>query len=134
MADNNLKIQASVEMPDARQINAQITALEKNLKKLKISGQFDASALKDMTKQLDSLKATVSTAGFSPAALKNLTGQMEKAMSSVKTPDAPLSSIQSKINSLKKSLESIKALSIFQNIGKGRISVRISKYSIRQMF
>ena len=127
MADENLKIQASVEMPSARQINAQITALEKNLKKLKISGQFDTSALKDMTKQLDSIKATVSTADFSPTALKNLTGQVEKAVGSVKVPDTPISSIQSKINSLKKSLESFRSLSIFQNIGKCRASVRISK-------
>lgn len=127
MADENLKIQASVEMPSARQINAQITALEKNLKKLKISGQFDPSALKNMTKQLDSIKATVSTADFSPAALKNLTGQVEKAVGSVKVPDTPISSIQSKINSLKKSLESFRSLSIFQNIGKRRASVRISK-------
>ena len=127
MADENLKIQASVEMPSARQINAQITALEKNLKKLKISGQFDLSALKDMTKQLDSIKATVSSADFSPAALKNLTGQVEKAMGSVKTPDTFFSNVQNKVSSLKKSLESIKTLSIFQNIGKRRISVRISK-------
>ena len=98
MADNNLKIQANVEMPSARQINDQINALEKKLNKLTISGQFDASALKAMTKQLDSIKAPVSTADFSPSALKNLTGQVEKAMNSVKTPETFISNIQNKIN------------------------------------
>lgn len=127
MADNNLKIKASVEMPSARQVNDQIKALEKKLNKLTVSGQFDTSALKNMTKQLDSIKATVSTASFSPTALKNLTGQVEKAMSSMKTPDTPISNIQNKVNSLKKTLESFKSLSIFQNIGKCRTSVRISK-------
>lgn len=127
MADNNLKIQANVEMPSAKQINNQIKALEKKLNRLTISGQFDASALKSMTKQLDSIKTTVSTAAFSPTALKTLTGQVEKAMSSVKTPDTPISNIQNKISSLKKSLESFKSLSVFQNIGKCRISIRISK-------
>lgn len=134
MADDNLKIQASVEMPSARQINAQITALEKNLKKLKISGQFDTSALKDMTKQLDSIKATVSTADFSPAALKNLTSQVEKSVGSVKTPETFFSNIQNKVSSLKKSLERIKTLSIFKNIGKRRASVRISKRSSVKCF
>lgn len=80
MADNNLKIKTSVEMPSARQVNDQIKTLEKKINKLRISGQFDASALKAMTKQLNVLKTTVSTDGFSPAVLKQLSSQMEKAL------------------------------------------------------
>lgn len=82
MADNNLKIKANVEMPSARQVNDQIKTLEKKINKLRISGQFDASALKAMTKQLKVLKTTVSTDGFSPAVLKQLSSQVEKALAS----------------------------------------------------
>lgn len=83
MDDNNMRIQATVDLPSAKKVNAQIRALEKSISKLKISGQFDEKALKNLTKQLTALKTTVSTAGFSPTALKNLTDQVEKALSSI---------------------------------------------------
>lgn len=83
MDDNNMRIQATVDLPSAKKVNEQIRALEKSISKLKISGQFDETALKNLTKQLTALKASVSTAGFSPTALKNLTDQIEKALKNV---------------------------------------------------
>lgn len=83
MADNNMKVQATVELPSAKKVNEQIRALEKSISKLKISGKFDETALKNLTKQLSTLKATVSTANFSPVALKNLTDQVNKALSNI---------------------------------------------------
>lgn len=83
MADNNMKVQATVELPSAKKVNEQIRALEKSISKLKISGKFDETALKNLTKQLTTLKATVSTASFSPNALKNLTEQVDKALSNI---------------------------------------------------
>ena len=83
MADNNMKVQATVELPSAKKVNEQIRALEKSISKLKISGKFDETVLKNLTKQLTTLKATVSTASFSPAALKNLTDQVNRALSNI---------------------------------------------------
>ena len=77
MADNfdnySMKVQARVDMPSNKDIDAQIRKLEKSISKLKVSGQFDDTALKNFTNQLNSLKATVSTANFSPTALTELT-------------------------------------------------------------
>lgn len=89
MADNfdnyGMKVQAtaSVKMPSVREINKQIDTLEESIKKLRISGQFDDSALKNLTNQLSSLKATVSTANFSSTALSELTNQVEKALGNI---------------------------------------------------
>ena len=87
MADNfdnySMKVQARVDMPSNKDIDAQIRKLEKSISKLKVSGQFDDTALKNLTNQLNSLKATVSTANFSPAALTELTSQVEKALGNI---------------------------------------------------
>lgn len=87
MADNfdnySMKVQAKVDMPSNKDIDAQIRKLEKSISKLKVSGQFDDTALKNLTNQLNSLKATVSTANFSPTALSELTSQVEKALGNI---------------------------------------------------
>lgn len=83
MDDNKMRIQASVDLPSAKQVNQQIRALEKSINKLKISGKLDETALKNLTKQLSAIKATVSTVGFSPTALKDLSAQIQKALNKI---------------------------------------------------
>ena len=87
MADNfdnySMKVQARVDMPNNKDIDAQIRKLEKSISKLKVSGQFDDTALKNLTNQLNSLKSTISTANFSPTALSELTNQVEKALGNI---------------------------------------------------
>ncbi|MDE6742610.1 MAG: phage tail tape measure protein [Lachnospiraceae bacterium] len=102
MADNNMKVQATVELPSAKKVNEQIRALEKSISKLKISGKFDETALKNLTKQLTALKTTGSTDSFSSSALKNLT-ELEKSLQS----EAKLTSDTSitAIEKLKKAFE-----------------------------
>ena len=87
MADNfdnySMKVQARVDMPNNKDIDAQIRKLEKSISKLKVSGQFDDTALKNLTNQLNSLKATISTANFSPTALTELTNQVNRALQNI---------------------------------------------------
>ena len=87
MADNfdnySMKVQARVDMPSNKDIDAQIRKLEKSISKLKVSGQFDDTALKNLTNQLNSLKATISTANFSPTALTELTNQVNRALQNI---------------------------------------------------
>ncbi len=84
MADNyNMKIQAEAILPSAKEIDAQLRKLEKKITKLKISGQFDPTALKNLTKQLNTLKATIAAAGLPPDALKKLTSQVENALKDI---------------------------------------------------
>lgn len=87
MADNfdnyNMKVQAKAVMPSVKDIDAQIRKLEKSISKLKVSGQFDATALKNLTNQLNALKANVTTAHFSPTALNELTSQVNKALENI---------------------------------------------------
>lgn len=84
----DMEIQAAVNLPSRQTINKQILDLEKKINKLKISGTLDDAAIKKLTDQLKSLKATVTTIDFSPSALQNLTSQVEKALSSVNVSDA----------------------------------------------
>lgn len=87
MADNfdnySMKVQARVDMPSNKDIDAQIRKLEKSISKLKVSGQFDDTALKNLTNQLNSLKATILTANFSPTALTELTNQVNRALQNI---------------------------------------------------
>lgn len=87
MADNfdnySMKVQARVDMPSNKDIDAQIRKLEKSISKLKVSGQFDDTALKNLTNQLNSLKSTISTANFSPTALTELTNQVNRALQNI---------------------------------------------------
>lgn len=84
MADNySIKVQAKVDMPSNKDIDAQIRKLEKSISKLKVSGQFDDTALRNLTNQLNSLKATISTANFSPTALSDLTNQVNRALQNI---------------------------------------------------
>lgn len=87
MADNfdnySMKVQARVDMPSNKDIDAQIRKLEKSISKLKVSGQFDDTALKNLTNQLNSLKSTIATANFSPTALTELTNQVNRALQNI---------------------------------------------------
>lgn len=87
MADNfdnySMKVQARVDMPSNKDIDAQIRKLEKSISKLKVSGQFDDTALKNLTNQLNNLKSTISTANFSPTALTELTNQVNRALQNI---------------------------------------------------
>ena len=89
MADNfdnyGMKVQAtaSVKMPTASEIDKQIRNLEKSISKLQISGKLDDSSLKNLSHQLDTLKATVTTANFSPTALTELTNQVNRALQNI---------------------------------------------------
>ena len=87
MADNfdnyGMKVRATVDMPSVGDIDKQIRKLEKSISKLQVSGKLDDSSLKALSHQLDTLKATVTTANFSPTALSELTNQVEKALGKV---------------------------------------------------
>ena len=97
MADNfdnySMKVQARVDMPSNKDIDAQIRKLEKSISKLKVSGQFDDTALKNLTNQLNSLKATISTANFSPTALTELTNQVNRALQNIQISNINVSNV-----------------------------------------
>lgn len=78
-----MKVQATVDLPSVKKVDEQIRALEKNISKLKISGQFDDTALKNLTNQLNTLKINIGTANFSSTALNELTSQVEKALNNI---------------------------------------------------
>lgn len=78
-----MKVQATVDLPSVKKVDEQIRALEKNISKLKVSGQFDDSALKNLTNQLNALKVNIGTIAFSSTALNELTTQVEKALSNI---------------------------------------------------
>ncbi len=120
-----MEIQAAVNLPSRQTINKQILDLEKKINKLKISGTLDDAAIKKLTDQLKSLKATVTTIDFSPSALQNLTSQVEKALSSVNVSDAGTKKADSFLASFGKQITT-KISDYVKNIGKYRISVRIS--------
>ena len=87
MADNfdnySMKVQARVDLPSNKDIDAQIRKLEKSISKLKVSGQFDDTALRNLTNQLNTLKASITTANFSPTALTELTNQVNRALQNI---------------------------------------------------
>lgn len=87
MADNfdnySMKVQARVDLPSNKDIDAQIRKLEKSISKLKVSGQFDDNALRNLTNQLNTLKASITTANFSPTALTELTNQVNRALQNI---------------------------------------------------
>lgn len=120
-----MEIQAAVNLPSRQTINKQILDLEKKINKLKISGTLDDAAIKKLTDQLKSLKATVTTIDFSPSALQSLTSQVEKALSSVNVSDAGTKKADSFPASFGKQITT-KISDYVKNIGKCRISVRIS--------
>lgn len=120
-----MKIQAAVKLPSRQTINKQIRDLEKKIDKLKISGTLDDAAIKKLTDQLKSLKATVTTINFSPSALKSLTSQVEKALGVVNISDTGTKKADSFLKTFGKQV-STKISDYVKNIGKYRISVRIS--------
>lgn len=83
MDDYGMKVQATVDLPSVKKIDEQIRALEKGISKLKVSGQFDDVALKNLTNQLNTLKVNIGTVNFSSAALTELTSQVEKALNNI---------------------------------------------------
>lgn len=98
MDNSKLKVRAAVDLPSPKEVDRQIRALENNISKLKVSGKFDDTALKKLTNQLDTLKATVTTVNFSPTALKELTGQVENAL---KETGSTMNTVQKNTNNLK---------------------------------
>lgn len=95
MDNSKLKVRASVDLPSPKEVDRQIHALEKNISKLKVSGKLENAALKKLTNQLDTLKATVTTVNFSPTALKELTGQVEKALKDIKISNVRIGNLSS---------------------------------------
>lgn len=87
-----MKVQATIDLPSAKKVDEQIRALEKSISKLKVSGKFDDTALKNLTNQLNSLKVNIGTANFSSAALKELTNQINNSLKSVGLPGIDLGS------------------------------------------
>lgn len=83
MDNYGMKVQATVDLPSAKKVDEQIRALEKSISKLKVSGQFDNTALKNLTNQLNTLKVNIGTANFSSTALKELTNQINNSLKSV---------------------------------------------------
>lgn len=108
MNNDSMKVQATIDMPSAKKVDEQIRALEKSISKLKINGQFDDTALKNLTKQLNTLKVNIGTANFSPTAFKELTNQVEKALNNTNISDSSTSTI---IQNEKKKQEAYKATS-----------------------
>ena len=84
MADNyGMEVKASVKLPTSADIDKQIRKLEKSISKLQVSGKFEESTLKNLTNQLNTLKANVATASFSQDALQNLTNQINNALQGI---------------------------------------------------
>lgn len=78
-----MKVQATVDLPSAKKVDEQIRDLEKSISKLKVSGKFDDTSLKNLTNQLNTLKVNIGTANFSSTALKELTNQINNSLKSV---------------------------------------------------
>lgn len=87
-----MKVQATIDLPSAKKVDEQIRALEKSISKLKVSGKFDDTALKNLTNQLNYLKVNIGTANFSSAASKELTNQINNSLKSVGLPGIDLGS------------------------------------------
>lgn len=84
MADNyGMEVKASVKLPTSADIDKQIRKLEKSISKLQVSGKFEESTLKNLTNQLNTLKANIATASFSQDALQNLTNQINNALQGI---------------------------------------------------
>ena len=84
MADNyGMEVKASVKLPTSADIDKQIRKLEKSISKLQVSGKFEESTLKNLTNQLNTLKANIATASFSQDALQTLTTQVNNALQGI---------------------------------------------------
>lgn len=84
MADNyGMEVKASVKLPTSADIDKQIRKLEKSISKLQVSGKFEESTLKNLTNQLNTLKANIATASFSQDALQTLTTQINNALQGI---------------------------------------------------
>ena len=125
MADNyGVKVQAtaSVKMPTASEIDAQIRKLEKSISKLKVSGQFDDTALRNLTNQLNTLKATISTANFSPTALSDLANQVNRALQNINIGNINIGSTSIQTEQLGKEIGSAITNGMKQNIDSGVVT------------
>lgn len=130
MDDYGMKVQATVDLPSVKKIDEQIRALEKSISKLKVSGKFDDTALKNLTNQLNTLKATVTTANFSPAALKELTSQVENALKNINISGVNIGNIN---NGAKQTGQQIGS-QISQGISQGMSSVSKSTEKVLRDF
>ena len=126
MDNNKIKVQADIDLPNENKINEQIRTLEKKINKLKITGELDDTALRNLTSRLNNLKATVSTVNFSPTALKELENTTQKLFSNVNTDNADnsVNSLESALNWLSDKLKPLQTIDIgtrlfnnFKNVG-----------------
>ena len=112
---NEEKIVLSVDIPkSADQINADIKKLQGQLDELKLSGSLDtSSAIRQLTSQINALQSQLKTIQIKTDVD---TAPVRKAGQT----------ITDTFNNLKNVISGVKLFDEFKNIGKRRISVRIS--------
>lgn len=113
---NEEKIVLKLDIPKtADQINADIKKLQNRLDELKLSGTLDAgSAVRQLTSQINALQSQ----------LKTITMKTEIDTAPVRKAGQD---IKDMINNLKTVVSEVKFFRGFKNIGKRRMSVRLSK-------
>lgn len=105
MADNNeLKIQAYVEMPSAKTVNQQIGQLEKQIDKLTVTGQFDEKPGLSWIKKLGAAWEKLMGKKFTKSLQGALVSQVKAALSEIKNLDSLLTEIGKTSNLTKKQL------------------------------
>ena len=130
MADNfdnyGMKVQAtaSVKMPTASEIDKQIRNLEKSISKLQISGKLDDSSLKNLSHQLDTLKATVTTANFSPTALTELTNQVNRALQNINIGNINVGGVGNQAQQVGQQIGNNIAQGVASGVGKATTTVK----------
>lgn len=60
MANNDIKIKTTIEMPDSKKISEQLHSLEKNISPLKISGKFNDKSLMKLKNQFSDINDSLS--------------------------------------------------------------------------
>lgn len=128
MADNfdnySMKVQARVDLPSNKDIDAQIRKLEKSISKLQISGKLDDSSLKNLSHQLDTLKATVTTANFSPTALTELTNQVNRALQNINIGNINVGGVGNQAQQVGQQIGNNIAQGVANGVGKATTTVK----------
>ena len=128
MADNfdnySMKVQARVDLPSNKDIDAQIRKLEKSISKLKVSGQFDDTALRNLTNQLNTLKASITTANFSPTALTELTNQVNRALQNINIGNINVGGVGNQAQQVGQQIGNNIAQGVASGVGKATTTVK----------
>ena len=128
MADNfdnySMKVQARVDLPSNKDIDAQIRKLEKSISKLKVSGQFDDTALRNLTNQLNTLKASITTANFSPTALTELTNQVNRALQNINIGNINVGGVGNQAQQVGQQIGNNIAQGVANGVGKATTTVK----------